>query len=130
MGSSQARPRITIQSGERGREGAVMSRNLYVKPSCMTSHSMIKSTIAISGGFMTTRNALVIGGGIAGPVAAVALRRAGIDATVYEAYPTTADSVGAVLSLAPNGIDALDAIGFDATRLGEPVDTMVIAGAD
>ncbi len=32
-----------------------------------------------------TRAALLIGGGIAGPVAAMALRKAGIDATVYEA---------------------------------------------
>lgn len=79
---------------------------------------------------MQTRTAIIIGGGIAGPVAAVALRRAGIDATVYEAYPHAADGVGAVLSLAPNGIDALRAIGFDATALGEPVDTMVIARDD
>jgi 2-polyprenyl-6-methoxyphenol hydroxylase-like FAD-dependent oxidoreductase len=76
---------------------------------------------------MTTRTATIVGGGIAGPVAAVALRRAGIAATVYEAYPHAADGVGAILSLAPNGIDALRAIGFDARTLGEPVDTMIIA---
>ena len=34
--------------------------------------------------------ALVIGSGVAGPVAAMALRRAGIDAAVYEAYPRRA----------------------------------------
>jgi 2-polyprenyl-6-methoxyphenol hydroxylase-like FAD-dependent oxidoreductase len=34
-----------------------------------------------------TRTALIIGGGTAGPVAAMALRQAGIDATVYEAHP-------------------------------------------
>ncbi|HEY4215934.1 MAG TPA: NAD(P)/FAD-dependent oxidoreductase, partial [Gemmatimonadaceae bacterium] len=77
---------------------------------------------------MHIKTATIIGGGIAGPIAAVALRRAGISATIYEAYPGTADGVGAVLSLAPNGIDALRAIGFDATALGEPVDTMIIAG--
>ena len=33
-----------------------------------------------------TSAALVIGGGIAGPVAAMALQKAGIQATVYEAY--------------------------------------------
>ena len=32
------------------------------------------------------RSALVIGGGIAGHTAALALQKAGIDATVYEAY--------------------------------------------
>jgi len=79
---------------------------------------------------MHTRTAAIIGGGIAGPIAAVALRRAGIDATVYEAYPDRADGVGAVLSIAPNGIDALHAIGFDAAHLGEPADTMVIASDD
>jgi hypothetical protein len=41
------------------------------------------------------RTALVIGGGIAGPVTALALRRAGIDATVHEAYASTADGVTA-----------------------------------
>jgi 2-polyprenyl-6-methoxyphenol hydroxylase-like FAD-dependent oxidoreductase len=79
---------------------------------------------------MRTRTATIVGGGIAGSIAAVALRRAGIDATVYEAYPHTADGVGAVLSIAPNGIDALRAIGFDATNLGEPAETMIIASDD
>ncbi|MEU7877545.1 NAD(P)-binding protein [Microbispora bryophytorum] len=36
------------------------------------------------------KNVAIIGGGIAGPVTALALRRAGVDATVYEAYPTGA----------------------------------------
>jgi 2-polyprenyl-6-methoxyphenol hydroxylase-like FAD-dependent oxidoreductase len=76
---------------------------------------------------MQTKTATIIGGGIAGPIAAIALRRAGIDATVYEAYPGTADGVGAMLSLAPNGIDALRAIGLDAATLGEPIETMIIA---
>jgi FAD-dependent urate hydroxylase len=53
------------------------------------------------------RTALVIGGGIAGPVAALALRRAGIQATIYEAYPASAEGVGGGLSLAPNGLNAL-----------------------
>lgn len=75
------------------------------------------------------RNAIIIGGGIAGPVAAVALARAGIEATIYEAYDRTADDVGAVLSLAPNGLDALRAVGIDGSPLGEPIDDMVIASA-
>jgi FAD-dependent urate hydroxylase len=52
--------------------------------------------------------ALVIGGGIAGPVTAMALRKAGIDATVYEAYGRSAGlEVGAFLTVAVNGLDAL-----------------------
>ncbi|RZS31442.1 2-polyprenyl-6-methoxyphenol hydroxylase-like FAD-dependent oxidoreductase [Herbihabitans rhizosphaerae] len=61
--------------------------------------------------------ALIIGGGIAGPVTAIALKRAGIDATVYEAYDSTADGVGAFLSLATNGLDALRTLDlFDVVR--------------
>ena len=51
--------------------------------------------------------ALIAGGGIAGPVTAMALRKAGIDATVYEAYDRAADGVGAFLTLATNGLAAL-----------------------
>ncbi|MFC4858727.1 FAD-dependent oxidoreductase [Actinophytocola glycyrrhizae] len=51
--------------------------------------------------------ALIAGGGIAGPVTAMALRKAGIEATVYEAYDRAADGVGAFLTLATNGLAAL-----------------------
>ena len=61
------------------------------------------------------RKALIVGGGIAGPVAAMALRRAGIEAVVYEAHEGGADEAGAFLTLASNGLDALRAI--DAHRL-------------
>ncbi|MEU7530534.1 FAD-dependent monooxygenase [Saccharothrix sp. NPDC042600] len=54
--------------------------------------------------------ALVIGGGIAGPVTALALRKAGIDSAVFEAYPTGADDIGAFLTIMHNGLDALRAI--------------------
>lgn len=58
--------------------------------------------------------ALIIGGGIAGPAAAMALHKAGIDSTVYEAHPDGADGVGVFLTLGSNGIDALRTIGADA----------------
>lgn len=74
------------------------------------------------------RTAMVIGGGIAGPVAALALRKAGIEATVYEAYTGTADGVGAGLGIAPNGLNALRVV--DAADvvldIGDPVSSMVI----
>lgn len=53
------------------------------------------------------RTAIVVGGGIAGPTTAIALRKAGIEATIYEAHPGSADGVGAFLTLAVNGIQAL-----------------------
>jgi 2-polyprenyl-6-methoxyphenol hydroxylase-like FAD-dependent oxidoreductase len=58
----------------------------------------------------TDRTALVIGGGVAGPVAAMALQRVGLDATVYEAYEHPTADVGSYLGVATNGIDALQAI--------------------
>ena len=54
--------------------------------------------------------AIVIGGGVAGPVAAMALQKAGIDATVHEAHPAPAGDVGAWLGVQVNGLDALRAI--------------------
>ncbi|GGU93546.1 FAD-dependent oxidoreductase [Actinomadura cremea] len=64
------------------------------------------------------RTALVIGGGIAGPVTALALRKAGIEAAVYEAYASTADGVGVTLTIAPNGLAALRVVGADEAVLG------------
>ncbi|TGB00982.1 NAD(P)/FAD-dependent oxidoreductase [Streptomyces sp. MZ04] len=77
------------------------------------------------------RTALVIGGGIAGPVAAMALRKAGIEATVYEAYDPSNDaskrqagpSTG--LTIAPNGQQALSAI--DAADVVNTIGTPLTA---
>ena len=57
--------------------------------------------------------ALIIGGGIGGPVAAMALQRAGIDSVVYEARDQPADFTGFFLNTASNGLDALKTIGVD-----------------
>lgn len=56
--------------------------------------------------------ALIIGGGIGGPVAATALRRVGIDAVVYEAHAGPGDDLGSFLTLAPNGLAALRTVGM------------------
>ncbi|MFC0005964.1 FAD-dependent oxidoreductase [Micromonospora siamensis] len=72
--------------------------------------------------------AIVVGGGLAGPVAAMALHRAGIDATVYEAYERDAVGVGAFLTLSVNGVDALRAVGVDGLvgGLGHPTPRMAL----
>ena len=57
-------------------------------------------------------HAVIAGGGIAGPALGVALTKVGVDATILEARrPEEADG-GAFLNLAPNGINALRAIGL------------------
>ncbi|WP_433060595.1 FAD-dependent oxidoreductase [Dactylosporangium sp. CS-033363] len=73
-------------------------------------------------------NAIVIGGGIGGPVAAMALQKAGIEATVYEAYDGTATGVGGALGLAPNGRQALAAIGAEepVVAAGRPMRSMIM----
>ncbi|WP_144127587.1 FAD-dependent oxidoreductase [Catellatospora sichuanensis] len=72
--------------------------------------------------------AIVIGGGIAGPVTAMALRKAGIAATVHEAYPSTADGVGGTLALAANGLAALRIVGVDqaVVAIGLPISKTVM----
>ncbi|MFI9158638.1 FAD-dependent oxidoreductase [Kitasatospora aureofaciens] len=74
------------------------------------------------------KKALVIGGGIAGPVMALALRRAGIDAEIFEAYETSAEGIGGTFMIAPNGLGALAVVGLEAEvgRIGQPVGPMVI----
>ncbi len=62
--------------------------------------------------------ALIIGGGIAGTVAALALKKAGLEPVIYESFDRGADGVGAFLTLAVNGIHALSAVDIDAARLG------------
>ncbi|WP_329093491.1 MULTISPECIES: FAD-dependent oxidoreductase [unclassified Streptosporangium] len=59
---------------------------------------------------MTT--ALIIGGGVAGPVAAMALQKAGIEPRVFEAYDKSAEGIGANLVLAVNGRSALLELGI------------------
>ncbi|WP_440089226.1 FAD-dependent oxidoreductase [Streptosporangium sp. LJ11] len=91
--------------------------------------------------------ALIIGGGVAGPVAALALQKAGIDSTIYEARPLSAHGVGASMGLSTNGLAALRILnvhravadaGFpcprgvmwlgDGRRLGEDVPTPLSDG--
>jgi len=67
--------------------------------------------------------AVVIGGGVAGSASAIALARIGAEVTVYEAYPDPAGPTGAYVSLAVNGLRALDALGCLAAvqQAGFPV---------
>jgi salicylate hydroxylase len=55
--------------------------------------------------------AVVAGGGVAGSAVAIALKRIGADVSVYEAYDDPAGPVGSYVSLAVNGLRALEALG-------------------
>jgi FAD-dependent urate hydroxylase len=76
----------------------------------------------------TGKTALVIGCGIGGTVVAMALKKAGIDATVFEARGGSAKFVGSFLNTASNGLDALKAIDACNTVLaqGFPTPRMVM----
>jgi len=53
----------------------------------------------------------VVGGGIGGLAAAIALSRIGVDVHLYEQAPELTE-VGAGITLAPNALDALDVLGL------------------
>ncbi|WP_318552154.1 FAD-dependent oxidoreductase [Kitasatospora fiedleri] len=57
---------------------------------------------------------VVVGGGIAGTAAALALHKAGHRPVVHEAHPDSDGDIGAFMTLASNGMRAL--AGFDAAR--------------
>jgi 2-polyprenyl-6-methoxyphenol hydroxylase-like FAD-dependent oxidoreductase len=75
------------------------------------------------------QSALVIGGGVAGPVAAAALANAGIEADVYESYPVPSDGIGGSLALEPNGLAALGIVGAEDSVLAAatPITRSVIS---
>ncbi len=58
-----------------------------------------------------SRPVMIIGGGIAGPAVAIALRRSGIASVIYEATLTPRDQEGAFLNVAPNGLRVLETLG-------------------
>ena len=57
------------------------------------------------------RKALIIGGGIAGPVAAIFLKRAGYDVEIYEGRPHSS-GIGGGLQIAPNGMHVMAELGL------------------
>jgi FAD-dependent urate hydroxylase len=72
--------------------------------------------------------ALIAGGGVAGPVTAMALQRAGIEAVVFEAHVPRPGDAGSYLTVATNGLDALRAVGADEPVLaaGFPTPTNLL----
>jgi FAD-dependent urate hydroxylase len=70
---------------------------------------------------------LIVGGGIAGTLSAIALSKAGIASVVHEAYDRDADNAGAFLTLAVNALDALRTLGIDVGEIGFETPKMVLA---
>lgn len=91
-----------------------------------TGHSMYSKTM--------TKTALIIGGGIAGPVTAMALRRVGIEPVIFEAYGRGSDGVGAFLTLGVNGLAALEILGLrdtvEALGMATPEMKMISKGRE
>jgi 2-polyprenyl-6-methoxyphenol hydroxylase-like FAD-dependent oxidoreductase len=76
---------------------------------------------------MSTRplKAIIIGAGIAGPVTAILLKKAGIEPQLFEAWPP-ANGIGGGLQIAPNGMHVLAEIGLadELTRRGSIADAI------
>ncbi|WP_375389445.1 FAD-dependent monooxygenase [uncultured Amnibacterium sp.] len=75
--------------------------------------------------------ALIVGGGVAGGAAALALEDAGIEAIVLERRDEAAAAGGSYLTLAPNGLAAAAALGVlpRLADVGFPTDTHLLVGA-
>lgn len=58
-----------------------------------------------------TKNALIIGCGIAGPALALFLKRAGINSTIFDAANAPLDHVGLMLYVGPSGCNVLKTLG-------------------
>lgn len=76
--------------------------------------------------------ALIIGAGLAGPVAAMALQRVGVEAVVFEAYQPTDPDVGSYVTVTANGLAGLKAIDAleVATTIGFPTRRNVLWNQD
>ena len=74
------------------------------------------------------RKALIIGCGVAGPVVALFLQRAGIEAEIYEARAESTDYGGSFLNMACNGLGVLKTLGLDdqVSSQGSPIPRMSI----
>jgi 2-polyprenyl-6-methoxyphenol hydroxylase-like FAD-dependent oxidoreductase len=74
------------------------------------------------------RKALIIGCGIAGPVVALFLQRAGIEAEIYEARAESTDYGGSFLNMACNGLGVLKTLELDeqVSSQRSPIPRMVI----
>jgi len=62
---------------------------------------------------MAKKKGIIIGCGIAGPALAMFLRRAEIDAAIYEAQPAPNDYAGLFLNVASNGLHVLKSLGIE-----------------
>ncbi|WP_437580742.1 FAD-dependent oxidoreductase [Sorangium sp. So ce887] len=60
------------------------------------------------------RRAILVGGGIAGPVLGMFLRRLGVEVTIFEAREAPLEREGAFLGIAPNGMNVLADLGMAA----------------
>jgi FAD-dependent urate hydroxylase len=68
------------------------------------------------------KKVLIVGCGIAGPVAAVALRRAGMEVEIYEGRQKSDDDTG-FLGLSPNGVGVLKTLGIAEQALKDGFDS-------
>ncbi|MEV6233681.1 FAD-dependent monooxygenase [Saccharopolyspora shandongensis] len=72
---------------------------------------------------------VVVGSGIAGTSAALALARAGFGVSVHEAHPDSGADIGAFLTVAANGLLALRQIGV-VPAAGFPLTSLRLTGSD
>ena len=102
LGRGSLPPRVEDRRVRRGthRRGATIS---LVRAGALPDEYDEKSPLS----------AVVVGGGIGGLAAAVALRRIGVDAHVYERASAMRGNAGTGIAIWPNGVKALRFLGDD-----------------
>ena len=73
------------------------------------------------------KKALIIGCGIAGPAAAMFLKRAGCDPVIFEAMPGHDDYAGLFLNVARNGLRVLRELGVDGHIRREGIEMRIMS---
>lgn len=73
-----------------------------------------------------TKKALIIGCGIAGPAAAMFLKRAGCEPVIYEAHPQHDDYAGLFLNVGRNGMRVLEELGVSEAVRAEGYEMRVM----
>jgi 2-polyprenyl-6-methoxyphenol hydroxylase-like FAD-dependent oxidoreductase len=67
------------------------------------------------------RRAIIVGCGVGGPIAALALQRSGFESTLYESHEHATEGAGQCFNLTANGLDVLHTLGLDVTHLADGV---------
>ena len=90
-----------------------MSLRIKILQSIRTDSLYISTIKAVYLLRQNNKKAIIIGCGIAGPTLAMALRKGGIESTIYESRESPVDHIGLFFYLGTNGVNILKTLGIE-----------------